>query len=179
MARKRKRASKQDEKTSNAKRVKLEPGDATTTYPLLSLYYSRVSTLRAYIQSGRQRPSRSRRQRLKSVPEWHDNQETNCSHLSDCTSPKEGICETVHHGKEDLSRLLDTTIVGHGLVALEGSPSNPYKADVEVLSQKLHSSLQSTAGHRNVTQREVCMLSSPLLLPPFFVKTVDTESTLF
>jgi telomerase reverse transcriptase len=120
MARKRKRDTAeqvQEPTTTTAKRVKTcpefglgerQPTTTTTPiiqHPVLSAYYDRIISLRAYLLELLPASSKSRRRRLASVGRERDGQ----------SEPRDGEDEAQFLESQrvsDLSRLLDTTLVG-------------------------------------------------------------------
>ena len=163
MARKRKHSQDGVSQASASKRAKIDRVDPALRYPLLALYYPRVSTLRNFILTSTPKPSRSRKERLNAIPKWSPD---DCARRDEVSSDFDivtGLSELHDLCNRNLSLLLDTTIVGHGLDAPSSIIAGQHRRDVEVLSQKLQSSIQSSSGSDNVTQSEVCLL-------PFFLR---------
>ena len=151
MGKKRKRSGGECVSCPPTKHQKLEKGFMSNRL-LLSLYYTEVSTLRDYILSCFPKSSKSRKQRIKSIPRW-DGDATVIDRSSNANDP--GLSSVPSLGMStNVSRLLDTTVVGHGLESR--SPQTlPQKQDLKYLSQKLVSSLRSSGSNGYVTQHEV------------------------
>ena len=152
MGGKRKRSRNKDSSQSPAKRHKSEESSRVSNNVLLSLYYPKVSTLRAYILSCFPDSSKSRKQRIKSVPTWQGHRVANGVSTRE-TATERLDSRTTLSENNGISMLLDTTIVGHGLESGALSSALPRKQDLE----SLKSSLRSSAGNGNVTQHEVCL----------------------
>ena len=157
MPRKRKRNIDPGVEARNHKRYKISSQDTTTKHPILLLYYPKVSSLREYLLSRFPKSAKSRRKRIDSVVQWPPNAGSGLS--NDCITSA-----STAPGNVDLSKLLDTTIVGYGANPQQLGPSLQQQRDVDMLSQKLHSSAKSDSGNAGITQHEVCSSALELFL---------------
>lgn len=157
MAPERKRAAQEDHRSRSVKRQRSTDSLSLYEYPILWRYYSRVSSLRSYLLSQFPQSSRARKRRLKNIPLWSSEQtrQSTENHLTNFfTSPSnQPLCET-----PELSKLLDGIIVGH----TDKTPDLPRclpLRDIESLSQKLRSTVGSSAVNESVTQSDASALT--------------------
>ena len=163
MSRKRRRKLDSEVEVRNSKRCKGSTQDTTAEYPIVSLYYPKVSSLRGYLLSRFPRSAKSRRKRIDSIAQWSSSAGRGLSddRITRGSTTENGLREPV---KEDLSKLLDTTIVGYGADTQRVAHSLQQQQDVEMLSQKLHSSVKSDNSNAAITQHEVCSSTLGLFL---------------
>ena len=165
MSHKRKRLAKHDLSDSNVqKKQRLGPSTNNTNtclwYQSLSSYYPHVSTLRDYLILRLPKSSKSRRKKIGSIPIWSSTQtravigpETQ----DDCHQHLSGDYKVVSTRSANLSKLLDTTIVGYTSDTSDASVSRNHVTifnDLQQFSQKLHSSVTSSVGDQSVTQSD-------------------------
>ena len=150
MTKKRKRSHKENSSLYSPKRQKSEESSHVSNNVLLSLYYPKVSTLRAYILSCFPDSSKSRKHRIKSVPRWQGHRLAHDHSFSEIVAERPNNKTTLSENRL-ISKLLDTTVVGHGLESKTASSVLPRKQDLD----SLHLSLRSSAGSADVTQHEV------------------------
>ena len=158
MVRKRKRPITQNLLDPNiSKKQKLEQpileAQKTYRYPLLSLYYPNVSTLRDYLLSRLTRSSKSRRKKIASIPLW-------LSHLNTIQS---GFPQLGPTRLEGLSKLVDTTLVGYSSDVSGTRNHVIILKDLEQFSQRLHSSCTSSLGDQLLTQSNVRIIDTLML----------------
>ena len=162
MTRKRKRSHKQIEAIEGPrKRARLDPGvgpsrvlpyeDASIKHPVLSLYYPQVLTLRNFLLSKLPLSSRSRHRKITSAG-------IHCE-----SSANVGASEDAEHSQrlEDdtaLAKSLDTTFVGQLHVRPPGSDDSRVKG-LASFSQKVSSTVGSSAGGGTCSQSEACAIS--------------------
>lgn len=161
MTRKRKRSHKEVEAPeAPRKRVRLDAGlgsnwvspkeDASIKHPLLSLYYPQVLTLRNYLLSRLPLFSKSRRRRVTSAG-------THYQTSADVAASEDP--SNTHRLEDDraLAKLLDATLVGRP----DGQSPDQDDSRVRELatfSQKVTSTIGSSAGSGTRSQSEACTL---------------------
>ena len=142
----------------DAKRQKIIENPSFNRYPVLSLYYPHISSLRDYLLSRFPKSSKSRRQRLKSIPLWYSKRRGHLSSDHPATASPSVLyvlSESYLCEEEELSKLLDTTVIGYGEETRFSSQEFVPRDDLKSLSQKLRSTVGSSVGNDNVTQSEV------------------------
>ena len=147
MARKRKHICEASELGSAKRRkssVLLHHPSDSRSHPVLSLYYGKIYSLREYLLSKLPASAKSRRRKIASVGNTH-----------------EDANDVVHQGvqtgnsKDHDTRwagLLDSVLVG---VRVDREPDNFRMKDFEVFSQRTHSTVASSIDEGTFSQHEV------------------------
>ena len=162
MARKRKRSHKPVEASEDArKRVRLDAGlassgvlakeDAFIEHPLLSLYYPQVLTLRNYLLSRLPLSSKSRRRKIASAG-------THCETSADVKASEDTRNPPRIEDDRALAKLLDATLVGRFHTQWPNQDDSRVKG-LAAFSQKVNSTVGSSAGGSTCSQSEVCTFS--------------------
>jgi hypothetical protein len=157
MTRKRKRSAHVQDHSSytSSKCQKLASPRSNFEYSLLKLYYPKVSSLREYLLSRFPASSRARKQRLQSVSTWNEQLvESRKNFGRDSEKLRVGKIDYESQELVNLSKLLDTAVVGYGeegeLLAQDSIAKN-----LECLSGSLKSSISSTNGNNRFAQGQV------------------------
>jgi hypothetical protein len=154
MARKRKRQQSSNTDITNSsaaspcKRQKTGEGVfAPCQHLVLSRYYPKVQTLRQYLLSWLPKSSKSRRRKIAALTPLGD---AECRRDGQLGQENQSEAEDVR----ELSRLLDTTLVG--VLDATGTRTASRAKDFEQFTQQLSSVTPSSFGEGTTSQSEVC-----------------------